>query len=142
MQNPSGNPPQNPYDLSRYDLDDILGTIDEEVRAQLGEGKVAQYIPSLAKVPLERFGNAGHHRRGCDPDQLADDDRRHLRRCRRLRVPCRVAGQERRGRRHRGCGAACHGRMRLVSRIGREGKFGVGRYALHRFTRITGLSVF
>lgn len=51
-------PPQNPDDLSRYDLDDILGTIDAEVRARFGEGKVAQYIPSLAEVPLERFGMA------------------------------------------------------------------------------------
>lgn len=51
-------PPQNPDDLGRYDLDDILGTIDAEVRARFGEGKVAQYIPSLAEVPLERFGMA------------------------------------------------------------------------------------
>lgn len=50
--------PQKPDDLGRYDLDDILGTIDAEVRERFGEGKVAQYIPSLAKVPLERFGMA------------------------------------------------------------------------------------
>ncbi len=51
-------PPQNPYDLSRLDLDDILGTINEEVRQRFGEGKVADYIPSLAEVPKDRFGMA------------------------------------------------------------------------------------
>ena len=51
-------PPQNPYDLGRLDLDDILGTINEEVSQRFGEGKVADYIPSLADVPLERFGMA------------------------------------------------------------------------------------
>lgn len=49
---------QNPYDLSRYDLDDILGTIDAEVRQRFGAGKVADYIPSLAGVPIDRFGMA------------------------------------------------------------------------------------
>ena len=51
-------PPQNPYDLSRLDLDDILGTINEEVRQRFDEGKVADYIPSLAEVPKDRFGMA------------------------------------------------------------------------------------
>ena len=51
-------PPQNPYDLGRLDLADILGTIDSEVRQRFGEGKVADYIPSLADMPLDRFGMA------------------------------------------------------------------------------------
>lgn len=51
-------PPANPYDLSRLDLDDILGTINEEVRARFGEGEVADYIPALADVPKDRFGMA------------------------------------------------------------------------------------
>ena len=51
-------PPQNPRDLSRFDLDDVLGTINAEVRERFGQGKVADYIPSLAQVPLERFGMA------------------------------------------------------------------------------------
>ncbi|NZA27138.1 glutaminase [Luteimonas sp. SJ-92] len=51
-------PPQNPHDLSRHDLPDILGTIDEEVRQRFGEGEVADYIPALACVPKERFGMA------------------------------------------------------------------------------------
>lgn len=51
-------PLQNPYDLGCHDFDDILGTIDKEVRQRFGEGKVADYIPSLAKVPLDRFGMA------------------------------------------------------------------------------------
>ena|SRR5690554_4968666 len=51
-------PPKNPYDLSRLDLDDILGTINEEVRQRFGEGEVADYIDSLADVPKDRFGMA------------------------------------------------------------------------------------
>jgi len=51
-------PPHNPHDLSQHDLEDILGTIDQEVRQRFGEGKVANYIPSLAKVPIDRFGMA------------------------------------------------------------------------------------
>lgn len=51
-------PPQNPHDLSRHDLDDILGTINDEARQRFGEGKVADYIPSLADVPADRFGMA------------------------------------------------------------------------------------
>lgn len=51
-------PPQNPHDLSRHDLDDILGTINDEARQRFGEGKVADYIPSLADVPKDRFGMA------------------------------------------------------------------------------------
>lgn len=50
--------PPNPDDLGRLDLDDILGTINEEVRQRFGEGEVADYIPSLAAVPKERFGMA------------------------------------------------------------------------------------
>ncbi len=50
--------PPNPQDLGRLDLDDILGTIHEEVRQRFGEGKVADYIPSLADVPKDRFGMA------------------------------------------------------------------------------------
>ena len=51
-------PPHNPYDVGRLDLDDILGTINEEVRKRFGEGRVADYIPSLADVPKDRFGMA------------------------------------------------------------------------------------
>jgi len=60
MQKPS----HNPRDLSRLDLDDILGTIDMEVRQRFGEGKVADYIPSLADVPIDRFGMALAMREG------------------------------------------------------------------------------
>lgn len=48
----------HPRDLGRLDLDDILGTINEEVRQRFGEGEVADYIPSLASVPRDRFGMA------------------------------------------------------------------------------------
>lgn len=51
-------PPQNPYDLDRHDLPGILDTIEGEVRERFGEGKVADYIPALADVPLDRFGMA------------------------------------------------------------------------------------
>ncbi|QCU72529.1 glutaminase [Luteimonas yindakuii] len=53
-------PPNNPYDISRLDLDDILGTINEDVRQRFGEnrGEVADYIPALADVPRDRFGMA------------------------------------------------------------------------------------
>ncbi|MGY0559265.1 glutaminase [Luteimonas sp. A277] len=51
-------PPPNPYDVSRFDFEDILGTINEEVRQRFGEGEVADYIPSLANVPKDRFGMA------------------------------------------------------------------------------------
>lgn len=51
-------PPPNPHDISRFDLDDILGTINEEVRKRFGEGEVADYIPALADVPKDRFGMA------------------------------------------------------------------------------------
>ena len=50
--------PPNPRDLSRFDLDDILGTINEEVRERFGEGEVADYIPSLADMPKDRVGMA------------------------------------------------------------------------------------
>lgn len=54
------SPPQNPHDLSRHDIPDILATIDAEVRARFDrqEGKVADYIPALASVPREKFGMA------------------------------------------------------------------------------------
>src|SRR3546814_2572101 len=55
---PMHEPIQNQFDLSKLDLPDILGTIQEEVRARLGEGEVAGYIDSLAAVPLDRFGMA------------------------------------------------------------------------------------
>ncbi len=51
-------PPQNPYDLSSLDLDDILGTINEEVRERFGQGEVADHIPDLADVGKDRFGMA------------------------------------------------------------------------------------
>ncbi len=51
-------PPQNPYDLDRHDLPGILAAIEGEVRERFGEGKVADYIPALADVPLDRFGMA------------------------------------------------------------------------------------
>src|SRR5690554_2705714 len=44
--------------LSRLDLPGILSTIDAEVRERFGEGKVADYIPTLASVPIDRFGMA------------------------------------------------------------------------------------
>lgn len=50
--------PPDPADLGRLDLDDILGTIDHEVRQRFGEGEVAAYIPELAHVPKDRFGMA------------------------------------------------------------------------------------
>ena len=50
--------PPNPDDLGRLDLDDILGTINHEVRLRFGEGEVADYIPTLATVPKDRFGMA------------------------------------------------------------------------------------
>ena len=50
--------PPNPDDLDRLDLDDILGTIHDEVRQRFGEGEVADYIPALASVPVDRFGMA------------------------------------------------------------------------------------
>ncbi|GHA86548.1 glutaminase [Cognatilysobacter bugurensis] len=51
-------PPQNPHDLDRHDLSGVLATINDEVRERFGEGKVADYIPALAEVPLDRFGMA------------------------------------------------------------------------------------
>jgi glutaminase len=50
--------PPNAEDLDRLDLDDILGTINHEVRRRFGEGEVADYIPLLARVPKDRFGMA------------------------------------------------------------------------------------
>ena len=51
-------PIQNRHDISELDLPDILGTIHEEVTARLGEGEQADYIESLADVPMDRFGMA------------------------------------------------------------------------------------
>ncbi len=51
-------PIQSQFDISVLDLPDILGTIHEEVRARFGEGKAADYIDALAKVPLDCFGMA------------------------------------------------------------------------------------
>ncbi len=39
-------------------LADILGQIHQEIRPLIGQGKVASYIPRLAKVPANRFGMA------------------------------------------------------------------------------------
>ena len=36
----------------------LLETITEEVQPMLGDGKVAQYIPALARVPVHQFGIA------------------------------------------------------------------------------------
>jgi len=44
--------------LARHDLPAILATIDGEVRDRFGEGRVADYIPSLASVPIDRLGMA------------------------------------------------------------------------------------
>src|SRR5690554_7266020 len=51
-------PPPNPHDISHLDMDDILATIDGEVRERFGEGEVADYIPSLANVSRDNFGMA------------------------------------------------------------------------------------
>ncbi|TVT69123.1 MAG: glutaminase [Denitromonas halophila] len=40
------------------DYQSVLDAIVEEVRPLVGEGKVADYIPALARVPAERFGIA------------------------------------------------------------------------------------
>lgn len=40
------------------DLGQLIGEVHAELSARLGEGQVANYIPELAKVPLERFGIA------------------------------------------------------------------------------------
>ncbi len=41
-----------------FDLPSVLATIDRELRPRLGAGKVADYIPALARVPVQRFGIA------------------------------------------------------------------------------------
>ena len=51
-------PRQTSSALGSDELADILGTINREVRARFGEGKVADYIPALADAPLDRFGMA------------------------------------------------------------------------------------
>jgi glutaminase len=40
------------------DLGQLIGEVHAELSVRLGEGQVANYIPELAKVPLERFGIA------------------------------------------------------------------------------------
>lgn len=40
------------------DLGQLIGEVHAELSPRLGEGKVADYIPELAKVPLDRFGIA------------------------------------------------------------------------------------
>jgi glutaminase len=40
------------------DLGQLIGEVHAELSVRLGEGKVADYIPELAKVPLDRFGIA------------------------------------------------------------------------------------
>ena len=40
------------------DLGQLIGEVHAELSVRLGEGRVADYIPELAKVPLERFGIA------------------------------------------------------------------------------------
>ena len=54
------NPPQNPHDLSRHDIGDMLKTIHAEVRERAGshKGKVADYIPALAQASPDDFGMA------------------------------------------------------------------------------------
>lgn len=44
--------------LERHDFSAILETINREVRERFGEGEVADYIPKLASVPIDRFGMA------------------------------------------------------------------------------------
>ncbi|WP_332688112.1 glutaminase [Devosia sp.] len=40
------------------DLGQLIGDVHAELSERLGEGQVANYIPELAKVPVERFGIA------------------------------------------------------------------------------------
>ncbi|WP_332702084.1 glutaminase [Devosia sp.] len=40
------------------DLGQLIGEVHAELSVRLGEGQVANYIPELAKVPVERFGIA------------------------------------------------------------------------------------
>lgn len=40
------------------DLEQLIGEVHAELSVRLGEGQVADYIPELAKVPIERFGIA------------------------------------------------------------------------------------
>jgi glutaminase len=40
------------------DLGQLIGEVHAELSQRLGEGKVADYIPELAKVPIDRFGIA------------------------------------------------------------------------------------
>ncbi|MEO8460161.1 MAG: glutaminase [Dokdonella sp.] len=44
--------------LAEIDFADVLAKIDAEVRPLVGKGRVANYIPRLANVPINRFGMA------------------------------------------------------------------------------------
>src|ERR1043166_5686056 len=59
-------------DNRRMNFQSVLDDIDAEIRPQLGrEGKVASYIPALARGPVERFGIA---LRTCDGAEAAAGD--------------------------------------------------------------------
>jgi len=49
----------------------VLDEIDAEIRPLLGAGKVADYIPALARVPAQRFGIA---LRTCDGEEASAGD--------------------------------------------------------------------
>lgn len=42
------------------DYQDLLDVVHQEVRPHIGKGRVADYIPALARVPAERFGLCLH----------------------------------------------------------------------------------
>lgn len=44
--------------LAEIDFADVLAKIEAEVRPLVGQGRVANYIPRLANVPIDRFGMA------------------------------------------------------------------------------------
>jgi glutaminase len=59
-------------DNRRMNFQAVLDEIDAEIRPQLGrEGKIADYIPALARVPCEQFGIA---LRTCDGVEAAAGD--------------------------------------------------------------------
>lgn len=47
-----------PETLAAQDFAAVLARIQDDVRPLIGQGKVADYIPMLAGVPIERFGMA------------------------------------------------------------------------------------
>lgn len=51
-------PPTNPSPVDEHDFPAILAEIRDHVQAHLHKGKVADYIPALAKVPIDKFGMA------------------------------------------------------------------------------------